>query len=61
MKYQDIKSKSDNELVELVTSTRFALQDERLKDRFSKKASIIRNAKLVIARALTELRTRTTK
>ena len=55
MNYTDIKKKSDAELVELVAATREELRSERFKDRFTKKASIIRNAKLTIAQALTEL------
>ncbi|MFM2423703.1 MAG: hypothetical protein RLZZ70_88 [Candidatus Parcubacteria bacterium] len=59
MKYEDITKKSMGELSELVNTTREELRAERFKDRFTKKASIIRNAKLVIARALTEMTVRT--
>lgn len=59
MKYKDIAKKSIGELEELVLATRAELQAERFKDRFAKKASIIRQAKLTIARALTEMKTRT--
>jgi ribosomal protein L29 len=55
MKYTDIKDKSAAELMTLVTETRETLRAERFKDRFTKKASIIRDAKLTIARALTAL------
>ncbi len=58
MNYSDIQKKSDAELVELVAATREELRNERFKDRFTKKASIIRNAKLTIAQALTELSAR---
>lgn len=58
MKYEDIAKKSVSELEELVTTTRGELQSERFKDRFTRKASVIRQAKLTIARALTELTAR---
>jgi ribosomal protein L29 len=58
MKYSDIQKKTDAELVELVAATREELRTERFKDRFTTKASIIRNAKLTIAQALTELTAR---
>jgi ribosomal protein L29 len=58
MKYEDIAKKSADELEELVTTTRGELQSERFKDRFTRKASVIRQAKLTIARILTELNTR---
>jgi len=54
MKYTDIQKKTDAELVELVVSTREALRAERFKDKFSKKASIIKTAKQTVAQALTE-------
>lgn len=54
MNYTDIQKKTDGELVTLVVSTREVLRAERFKDKFSKKASIIKNAKETIARALTE-------
>jgi ribosomal protein L29 len=54
MKYTDIQKKTDAELTELVVSTREALRAERFKDKFSKKASIIKTAKETIAQALTE-------
>jgi ribosomal protein L29 len=59
MKYVDIAKKTDSEIEDLIVATRAELRDERFKDRFTKKASIIRQAKLTIARALTELNTRT--
>lgn len=58
MNYTDLQKKTDSELTELITATRKELQSERFKDRFTKKASIIKNAKLTIAQALTELNAR---
>jgi len=55
---QDIKKKSDAELTELVQTARTTVREERFKDKFGRKASIIRNAKTEIARALTELTAR---
>ena len=57
----DIRKKSDAELAELVQSARETVQQERFKDKFSRKASIIQNAKTEIARALTELTARRNK
>lgn len=57
---QDIKKKSVAELTELVQSARNTVRGERFKDKFVRKASIIRNAKTEIARALTELTARRT-
>lgn len=57
---QDIKKKSVAELTELVQSARNTVREERFKDKFARKASIIRNAKTEIARALTELTARRT-
>lgn len=54
MKYSDIQKKSDAELTELVQSERETLRAERFKDKFSKKASVIKTAKTTVARALTE-------
>jgi ribosomal protein L29 len=54
MKYSEIQNKTDAELVELVVSTRETLRAERFKDKFSKKASIIKMAKETVAQALTE-------
>lgn len=58
MKYSDIKTKTDAELVELVASCREILRAERFKDKFSKKASIIKTAKETVAQALTEANAR---
>lgn len=58
MKYQDIQKKTDAELTELVTATRKELHLENLKDKFSKKASVIKAAKKTIAQALTEITAR---
>jgi ribosomal protein L29 len=55
---QDIQKKSDAELTELVESARETVREERFKDAGSRKASVIRNAKTEIARALTELSAR---
>ena len=55
---EDVRKKSDVELSELVQSARETVRQERFKDRFSRKAGIIRNAKTEIARALTELTAR---
>ncbi len=52
---EDIRKKSEKELTELVKESREAVRQERFKDAMSRKASIIRNAKTDIARALTEL------
>lgn len=54
----DIKKKSDRELSEMVHAARETTRLERFKDKFSRKASTIRNAKVEIARALTELSAR---
>jgi ribosomal protein L29 len=50
-----LKEKSDRDLMEQVTTARQMIRAERFKDAMSRKASIIRTAKLEIARALTEL------
>jgi ribosomal protein L29 len=52
---KDLRSKTDEELVNLVAEARKTVQEERFKDAFSRKAGVIRAAKLDIARALTEL------
>ena len=57
-KMQDIQKKSDAELTDLVQAARETVRQERFKDRFSRKANIIRTAKTEIARALTELNAR---
>ncbi|MCB9816685.1 50S ribosomal protein L29 [Candidatus Nomurabacteria bacterium] len=57
-KMEDIKKKSDAELTELVQSARETVRQERFKDKFSRKASVIQGNKLEIARALTELSAR---
>lgn len=57
-KKQDMQKKSDRELAELVTEAREAVRAERFKDRFSRKANVIRKSKLDIARALTEISVR---
>jgi ribosomal protein L29 len=55
---QDMRKKTDAELTDLVQSARNTVREERFKDKFSRKASIIRSAKTEIARALTELSAR---
>ena len=60
-KMQDIQKKSDSELAELVKKARETIREERFKDKMSRKASTIRNAKTDIARALTELSARKNK
>lgn len=57
-KMEDVRKKSDAELSELVQGARETVRQERFKDKFSRKAGIIRNAKTDIARALTELTAR---
>lgn len=41
--------------MELIEAARATVREERFKDAFSRKASVIRKAKLEIAQALTEL------
>jgi ribosomal protein L29 len=55
---QDLRKKSDAELVELVQGSRKTVQDERFKDTFSRKPANIHKAKKEVARALTELNAR---
>lgn len=52
---QDLRKKSDAELMQTVADSRKAIQDERFKDTFSRKPAIIQKAKKEVARALTEL------
>lgn len=58
MKMEDIKRQNDQELTELVSEQREILRQERFKDRMSRKASVIKNAKKNVAQALTELTSR---
>jgi len=51
----DIRKKSETELTEVVEAARETLRTERFKDKFSRKANVIQNAKTEIARVLTEL------
>jgi ribosomal protein L29 len=51
----DIAGKTDAELQSIISAARVTIQTERFKDRFSRKAGIIRAAKLEIARAMTEI------
>jgi len=55
---QDIQKKSDAELADMVQTARDTVRQERFKDKFSRKANIIRTAKTEIARVLTELTAR---
>ncbi len=55
----DMRKKTEAELIELVTKARETIRTERFKDKFSKKAHVIRTAKKEVARALTELTART--
>jgi ribosomal protein L29 len=57
-KMEDLRKKSEAELASVVAEGRKTIREERFKDRWSRKANIIRNAKLEIARALTELNAR---
>ena len=50
---KDIKAKSDRELEDLVAESREAHRTERFKDQFSRKKSVMDNAKKSVARALT--------
>lgn len=61
IKMSDIQKMNDTELTELVVKTRETVRLERFKDKFSRKANIINNAKKEIARALTELTARRSK
>jgi len=58
---QDIRSKSDQELVEFTQTGRDAVRGERFKDKFSKNANVIHSNKKDVARALTELNARRNK
>lgn len=55
---QDIRTKSDKELIELVQTAREAVRVERFKDKFSKDAKAIHSNKKEVARGLTELNAR---
>jgi|AntRauTorckE6833_2_1112554.scaffolds.fasta_scaffold00181_24 ribosomal protein L29 len=57
---KDIKGKTAAELRTLVTEARETLRVERFKDKFSRQAGVVREQKLQIARALTELSARQT-
>jgi ribosomal protein L29 len=54
-KIKDIRDKSEQELVELVERARKTVQEERFKDKFSRKAGVIRAAKREVAQAMTVL------
>ncbi len=55
---KDIKGKTEEQLRALVADSKEILRAERFKDKFTRKAGLIRNTKKQVARALTELRTR---
>jgi ribosomal protein L29 len=55
---ETIRKQSDKELVETIQEARKTVREERFKDKFSRKANVIRAAKTTIARALTELSSR---
>ena len=59
IKMTDIRKKTEAELAELVRAARETIRTERFKDKLSRKASVIKTAKTEIARALTELTSRT--
>jgi len=53
-----LKDKNEQDLLAQVTEAREIIRAERFKDAFSRKAGVIRKAKLTVARALTELTSR---
>ncbi len=55
---KNITSKTDAELHTLIQTAREVLRTERFKDKFSRKAGLIRENRQQIARALTELSAR---
>lgn len=55
---QSIRKQSTEELTKTVRQARETIREERFKDKFSRKAGVIRAAKQTIARALTELHAR---
>ena len=57
---KEIREKTDAELHALINSGHDALRAERFKDKFSRKAGLIRATKRQIARAHTELNARRT-
>jgi ribosomal protein L29 len=58
MNMQDIKKKSDSELLETIKTSREAIREERFKDQYSKNAGVIRSNKKTVAQAMTELSAR---
>jgi ribosomal protein L29 len=57
-KIEDLRKKDDKDLMEEVETARETLRSERFKDRFARKAGVVKKAKLTIARALTVLNDR---
>ena len=56
---KEVREKSDTELQALIAAGHETLRQERFKDKFSRKAGLIRETKRQIARANTELTART--
>lgn len=57
---KEVRDKKDTELQSLITAGYETLRTERFKDKFSRKAGLIRQTKRQIARAYTELTARET-
>lgn len=55
---QTLATKSENDMVDMVAVARETLRAERFKDVRSRKAGVIRKAKLEVAQVLTELNKR---
>ncbi len=55
---KDIRNKSEADIKKLIQDNREILRAERFKDKFTRKAGVVRNAKKTIARASTELTAR---
>lgn len=55
---ENLRKQSDKELTEAVAEARKEIREERFKDRDSRQPKAIRNAKKLVARALTELNAR---
>ncbi len=58
---KEITQKTDQELKKLISENREMLRSERFKDKFSRKAGLIREKKQQTARAMTELNARQKK
>lgn len=55
---KEIRDQSDQDLRAFISKTKDTLRQERFKDKLSRKAGTVRNAKRQVARALTELTAR---